>query len=294
MATDRVHAVQRIYNARSSAYDNSWHPALAADYIAWVCPLPGQNVLDLACGTGLVSLMAKRVVGPTGKVTSIDVSDGMMDIAKQKAEIQGLDIEFIHHDITDLESLKGNRIRDDYDIITCTTALVLLEDPAKAIKQWAGLLKPGGKLITDVPTEDSQPLGLIYEEMGRELEVKLPFFRSWIKSIKSLQEVMTDARFEIESARTSREYVPMTEVEGDAGESFYDKQFPQEVEAGGQEESAKAIAMFVGKLGAPSLRERARSLFAEKLRNAAGTDGTVKCYDRLYVVIGRKPLTGNA
>ena len=294
MPTDRVHAVQRIYNARSSVYDNSWHPALAADYITWVCPLPGQTVLDLACGTGLVSLMAKRAFGPAGKVTSIDVSDGMMDIAKKKAEIQGLDIEFIHHDITDLESLKGNRIRDDYDVITCTTALVLLEDPAKAVKEWAGLLKPGGKLITDVPTEDSQPLGLIYEEMGGELGVKLPFFRSWIKSIGSLQEVMTDAGLEIESARTSREYVPMTEVEGDAGESLYDKQFPQEIEASGQDESAKAIGMFVGELGSPTLRERARSLFAEKLRNAAGTDGTVKCYDRLYVVIGRKPLTGNA
>lgn len=286
--------MQRIYNARSSTYDNSWHPALAADYITWVCPSPGQNVLDLACGTGLVSLMAKRAVGPSGKVTGIDVSDRMMDIAKQKAEIQGLEIEFIHHDITDLKSLKGNRLRDDYDVITCTTALVLLEDPAKAVKEWAGLLKPGGKLITDVPTEDSQPLGLIYEEMGEELGVKLPFFRRWIKSIGSLQEVMTNAGFEIESARTSREYVPMTEIEGDAGESLYDKQFPQEIDAGGQNESAKAVAMFVRELGAPHLRERARSLFAEKLGNAAGTDGKVRCYDRLYVVIGRKPLTGNA
>lgn len=294
MPTDRVRDVQRIYNARSPVYDNSWHPALAADYITWVCPLPGQNVLDLACGTGLVSLMAKRAVGPTGTVTGIDVSDGMMDIAKQKAEIQGLDIEFIHHDITDLEALKGNRIRDDYDIITCTTALVLLEDPAKAIQQWAGLLKPGGKLITDVPTEDSQPLGLIYEEMGRELGVKLPFYRSWIKGIESLQGVMIDAGFEIESARTSREYVSTTDVDGGAGETLYDKQFPEEIEGGGQDESTKGIAMFVGELGAPAIREKARSLFTEKLRIAAGSDGVVKCYDRLYVVIGRRPLIRNA
>ena len=66
MPTDQVLAAQRIYNANSAVYDDSWHPALAADCIAWTCPLPGQRVLDLACGTGLVSLLAKRVVGPTG------------------------------------------------------------------------------------------------------------------------------------------------------------------------------------------------------------------------------------
>lgn len=292
--TDQVIAVQRIYNPRSSDYDNSWHPALAADYITWVCPLPGQNVLDLACGTGLVSLLAKRAVGPTGTVTGIDVSDRMMDVAKQKAEIQGLSVDFIHHDITDLEPLKGSRIRDDYDIITCTTGLVLLEDPAKAVKQWAGLLKPGGRLITDVPTEDSQPLGLIYEEMGRELGVKLPFYRSWVKGIGSLQELMIDAGLEIESARRTRDYVAMTEIEGDAGQTLYDRQFPEEIEGGEQDRQGREIGAFVRDLGAPSIREKARSLFAEKLRNAAGADGIVKRYDRLYVTIGRKPLTGNA
>lgn len=263
MPTGRVLTVQRIYNARSSVYDRSWHPALAADYIAWVCPLPGQNVLDLACGTGLVSLMAKRSVGSTGSVTGIDVNDGMMDIAKLKTEIQGLDVEFIHHDITDLEALRGYRIRDDYDIITCTTALVLLEDPGKAIKQSAGLLKPGGKLITDVPTEDCQPFGLILEDMGRELGIKLPFYRRWIKDIGSLQEVMIDAGLEIESARTTREYAPTAEISGDTGETLFDKIFPGEGEGGEQDGRYKGMALFVEELGAPGIRERAKSLFVE-------------------------------
>ncbi|MCJ1467684.1 hypothetical protein MMC07_006309 [Pseudocyphellaria aurata] len=293
MPTDRVLTVQRIYNARSSVYDSSWHPALAADYITWICPLPGQNVLDLACGTGLVSLMAKRSVGSTGSVTGIDVSDKMMDIAKQKSETQGLDVDFIHHDITDLEPLKGSTIRDDYDIITCTTALVLLEDPGKTIKQWTGLLKPGGRLITDVPTEDCQPVGLILEDMGRDLEIQLPFYRRWIKDIGSLQEVMIDAGLEIESARTTRDYVPMTEISGDTGELLFDKIFPEEVEGGEQDGKYKGMASFVEGFGAPGIRERAKSLFVEKLKKAAGTDGALKVYERLYVVTGRKPLSGN-
>ena len=122
-------------------------------------------MLDLTCGTGLVSLLARKQVGPTSTVTGIDVSDGMMQVAKHKAQAQRLHVEFIHQDIMDLEELKGRMIHDDYDLISCTIALVLLDDLANAITQWAALLRPGGRLITDVLTEKSLLPGLIFEEV---------------------------------------------------------------------------------------------------------------------------------
>lgn len=171
MPTEQVLAAQRIYNSRSSVYDDTWHPAFALEYMTWASPLPGQHVLDLACGTGLVSILAKKAVGDSGTVTGIDVSDGMMGIAKEKAEKQNLDVNFVHHDITDLEIIKGTKIRDDYDLITCTTALVLLEDPARVIKQWAGLLKVGGRLITDVPTEGKKVVESINKFQKKHCEL---------------------------------------------------------------------------------------------------------------------------
>lgn len=288
MPADQVLSAQSIYNARSVAYDDSWHPTLALDYVSWASPLPGQHVLDLACGTGLVSLLAKRAVGPTGTVTGIDVSDGMMDIAKEKARVQDLEVEFIHHDIADLEALKGGRIRDDYDLITCTTALVLLDDPAKAIKQWAGLLRPGGRLITDVPTEDTQPQGLIFEEVGRELGVKVPFYRSWVTGGGSLQGLMIDAGLGIERAWTSRQYSQPIEVKGDSGGALFDRLVPDEESGIEQDERDKAIGRFVCGLGAPDVREKARKLFVEKVKKAAGRDHIVPTQERLYIVIGRK------
>ena len=288
MPTDQVVAVQRIYNARSATYDDSWHPALASDYISWASPLPGQHVLDLACGTGLVSLLAKKAVGPTGTVTGIDVSNGMMDIAKEKARVQDLEIDFIHHDIADLEALKGGRIRDDYDLITCTTALVLMDDPTKVIKQWAGLLRPGGRLITDVPTEDSQLIGLIFEQVARELGVKVPFYRSWVTGIGSLQELMIDAGLEIERAWTSRQYNQPSEVKGDSGGASFDRHVPSEEACTEQDERDKAIGQFVWGLGTPDVREIARKLFVEKVRTVVGENNVVLSQERLYIVIGRK------
>ena len=52
-----------------------------------------------------------------------------MVLAKEKAEWEGLDINWLHHDIADLRNFTGLR-ESDYDPITCCSALVLLEDPA--------------------------------------------------------------------------------------------------------------------------------------------------------------------
>jgi demethylmenaquinone methyltransferase/2-methoxy-6-polyprenyl-1,4-benzoquinol methylase len=51
---------------------------------------PGDRVLDCGAGTGSTSLMAARSVGPTGKVTLFDISEGMLAVAKQKAANGGL------------------------------------------------------------------------------------------------------------------------------------------------------------------------------------------------------------
>jgi len=111
-------------------------------------------VVDLACGTGLVSLGAKQKVGPQGTVISVDVSQGMLKVAQRKAQRDNLEIVFVDHDITDIQALQGflPKPAEGFDVITCASALVSLESPQRAIKDWATLLKPRGRLIMDVPT----------------------------------------------------------------------------------------------------------------------------------------------
>jgi ubiquinone/menaquinone biosynthesis C-methylase UbiE len=54
----------------------------------------GQNVLDLGCGTGLVAIKAKRIVGSEGRVVGVDVSHAMLAKARRKARRADLDIVF--------------------------------------------------------------------------------------------------------------------------------------------------------------------------------------------------------
>src|SRR5260370_18507356 len=62
---------------------------------------PGMSVLDLGCGMGDVSLLAARLVGPTGRVTGIDRDPIVIEKARERAheEGRGAEIEFIPSDL---------------------------------------------------------------------------------------------------------------------------------------------------------------------------------------------------
>ena len=58
--------------------DNDRHPKLAAELVVRSRLQQGWKVLDIACGTGLVTYLAAEAVGPGGSVTGIDLSSGLI------------------------------------------------------------------------------------------------------------------------------------------------------------------------------------------------------------------------
>ncbi|KAL8809335.1 MAG: hypothetical protein Q9200_003505 [Gallowayella weberi] len=129
MSTSATATIKAIYTERSSSYDSSpFHIRQAKEYIHRANLQPGQSPLDLACGTRLVTILAKKYIGPTGKVVGVDFSHGMLQVARQKTLEQGLDITYVEHDITDLGALELGT----FDVVTCASALLLMPDPLKA------------------------------------------------------------------------------------------------------------------------------------------------------------------
>jgi ubiquinone/menaquinone biosynthesis C-methylase UbiE len=102
---------------------------------------PGDRVLDVGCGVGDVSLIAARIVGPTGVVLGIDRAEGALDYARRRAEAIGYDwVSFETDDLNDLDA------RETYDALTGRFILMYLSEPGVALANLARLVRPGGAI----------------------------------------------------------------------------------------------------------------------------------------------------
>ena len=143
---------QQYFDARSETYDqDDLHPRVAHLLVESAHLEPGQRVLDLATGTGLLALEAARRVGPGGSVTGLDLSAGML--AQARAKAAGLEqVTFMQGDAETLPFGDG-----DFDRVLCSSALVLMSDVPAALREWARVLRRGGLLAFDAP--DGQVFG---------------------------------------------------------------------------------------------------------------------------------------
>lgn len=191
-------SIKAIYNQRSPTYDTSstspFHIRQARDYIHLAALQPSFSVLDLACGTGLVTILAKQSVGPTGTVIGVDFSEGMLDVARRKTRESGLEITFYEHDITDLSELELGKA----DVVTCASALLLMPDPLVAVTHRATMLKTGGGLLTDVVNERDVIANASLRKVGPEVGRSLGWDGGWVESEGSLRRLFIDAGLEVE------------------------------------------------------------------------------------------------
>ena len=89
-----------LFDARASNYDeDNLRARLASRLVDIARPQPGERVLDIATGTGLVAIPTARLIGESGRVVGVDLSKGMLGRASKAVEAEGLgNIELIHID----------------------------------------------------------------------------------------------------------------------------------------------------------------------------------------------------
>ena len=79
-------------------YERHMVPAIfgpwAEDLVACAAPQPGERVLDVACGTGVVARLVAERVGPAGQVVGLDLTPGMLTVARALPPPQGSMIEW--------------------------------------------------------------------------------------------------------------------------------------------------------------------------------------------------------
>jgi ubiquinone/menaquinone biosynthesis C-methylase UbiE len=119
---------------------------------------PGLRVLDLAAGPGDTGFMAAELIAPGGLLISSDGAEGMLAVARARAEELGLrTVEFKQLELEWIDLPTA-----DVDVILCRWGLMLTVDPAAAVSEFRRVLKPGGRLVLAVwdETEHNQAMSI--------------------------------------------------------------------------------------------------------------------------------------
>lgn len=129
----------------AEVYDEQFVPALFAQWGPVVAAAagigPGDQVLDVACGTGALTLAVADCVGPAGAVVGVDLNPAMLAVARRKSSsIQWLD------GAAEALPLPDRR----FDAVVSQFGMMFFADPVKALSEMVRVLRPGGRLAVAV------------------------------------------------------------------------------------------------------------------------------------------------
>jgi ubiquinone/menaquinone biosynthesis C-methylase UbiE len=148
--------VQRYgWDLAATDYEMLWQAqlAVAQDALLLAAKLTaGERVLDVACGTGVVTLAAAEAVGANGQVVGVDLSEQMIRQATQKAAQRQLSTtRFIRMDAEAMAFPDA-----DFDVVLCALGLMYMPEPEMVVSDMRRLLRPGGRVVAAVWGERSR------------------------------------------------------------------------------------------------------------------------------------------
>jgi SAM-dependent methyltransferase len=115
--------------------------AKAQELVTLAALQPGERVLDVACGTGVVTRQAAQAVGSTGQGVGLDINDGMLQVARTVTPPAGAPITWREGSVLALPFPEAT-----FDVVLCQWGLEFFPDRAHGLQEMARVLVPAGRL----------------------------------------------------------------------------------------------------------------------------------------------------
>jgi ubiquinone/menaquinone biosynthesis C-methylase UbiE len=183
----------QVVQSAAEVYDEFFVPALFEEWAQRIADAasvkPGQRVLDVATGTGILARTVAERVAPGGSVVGLDINEGMLAVAQRKAS----QVEWRQGAA---ESLPFEA--ESFDAVVSQFGLMFFEDKTAAIREMMRVLRPGGQLTVAVwgRLEESPgyaDLAALLERLfGKEAAeaLRAPFTLS---DVSKLRSILSDA-----------------------------------------------------------------------------------------------------
>jgi ubiquinone/menaquinone biosynthesis C-methylase UbiE len=194
---------ERFSGSAAENYELYFVPAigapLAADLVELAALRPGERVLDVACGTGVVARYALERVGDGGRVVGTDINAGMLAVAR--TAVPGVAA-------SDWREASADDLpfpNEEFDVALCQLGLQFFGDKPAAARELRRILVPGGRLFVNVPGPTPRLFAELEEALARRLGPEVAGFVRAVFSFHDaakLRELFSNAGFEQVESRS--------------------------------------------------------------------------------------------
>ena len=164
------------------SYERYFVPAiggpLAHDLIAEAAIRPGERVLDVACGTGVVARLAAERVGVAGSVAALDINAAMLDVARTVNASTVPPIRWYESPAESMPLPDGA-----FDVVLCQLGLQFVADRTAVLREMHRVAAKGGRVLVSVP-RPSVFFGVLEDAFAR----RIPGAAAFVRTVFSLND----------------------------------------------------------------------------------------------------------
>ncbi len=156
---------------------------MAEDLIESARLQPGERVLDVACGTGVVTRLAAERVGAAGRVTGLDVNPGMLTVARSETP-SNVAIDWYE---ASAESMP--LAEQAFDVVLCQMGVQFMPDKPAALREMWRVMNAGGRVYVSVPGPRPPIFGIMAEALASHLSSEAASFVDLVFSMYDVDEI---------------------------------------------------------------------------------------------------------